>query len=85
MNHMYIRFEDVTLISDYSKIRIDDTIVYERIYRGERALSTDDSPQEGFSVRRYGMLYFDVNNQPCVIPDTPEQFKADMMLARNSD
>ncbi len=83
---MYIRLEDVTLIGDRSKLRDDDPIVYERIHRGERVLTLDNEHKPGAPEPiRYGRMYYDVNDQPCVVPDTQERYDKDVLSAKNSD
>ncbi len=66
---MYLTFPQVRLVSD-KQPEPGDTVIYERELRGERILTTDSSESHIASqARRYGVLYFDANDRPCVIPD----------------
>lgn len=80
---MYLKFEEVALISDKSKLSPHDPVIYERILRGERILTLDDNPiPQATEAAPYGRLYFDVHDNPCIVPETQEQFEADRMSAK---
>lgn len=80
---MYLYLDEVTLIASQSKVRSDDPVVYEREYRGERILTIDDKPSKYTDdARRYGVLYFDARDQPCVVPDAWSE--DDAILAREA-
>lgn len=78
---MYLYLHEVTLVADKAKVRPDDIPVFEREYRGERILTIDDKPSKYTDdARRYGVLYFDARDQPCVVPDAWSE--DDALLAR---
>ena len=81
---MYLKFEEVILVSDKSKLQSDDPVIYEHYLRGERILTLDFNPSKyAVGEKIYGHLYFDAQENPCVVPDTQEQFEADCMCARD--
>jgi hypothetical protein len=81
---MYLKLEEVILVSDKSRLKPEDPVVYKHNLRGERILTLDPGPCEATTdAMRYGRLYFDVKDNPCVVPDTQEQFEVDYMCARD--
>jgi hypothetical protein len=80
---MYLKFDEITLVGDKSKIHHDDPVVYEREMCGERVLTLDTEPcKYAGRARTYGRIYYDSADRPCVVPDRRGDFEADMMLAR---
>lgn len=66
---MYLTLDQVILISDKQPLP-SDTIVYERQLGSQRILTPDGGQSKYASeARRYGVLYFDANDTPCIIPD----------------
>lgn len=67
---MYVELHQVTLVRDKRHIRPGDPVIYEREFRGERIFTTDCEPSKyAGSAQRYGVLYFDSREQPCIVPD----------------
>lgn len=66
---MYLTLDQVLLVSD-KQPQEGDTVVYERQLGSQRILTPDDAPSRHASEpKRYGVLYYDANETPCVIPD----------------
>lgn len=67
---MYVTLDQVTLIQDKRKVRADDLPIYEREMNGERIFTTDGTPSTHASAaQRYGIIYFDIDDRLCVVPD----------------
>lgn len=67
---MYLTLEQLTLVGDKRRARPDDPPIYEREYRGQRIFTTDASPSRSVGPAiRYGVLYFDSRDEPCIVPD----------------
>jgi len=69
---MYLTFDQVILVRDKHKLRLDDPVIYERELRGERILTPDGSTSQYASeAKPYGHYYIDKTYQEniCVIPD----------------
>lgn len=88
---MYLTLSQVTLIADQSKSRPDDAICYVRTAQrrllsaapGERILTVDDTVTEATGpAERYGRLYYDARDEPCVVPDVWSE--DDAALAREA-
>ena len=70
---MYLTFDQVMVVSD-KKPLTTDIIVYERNLRGERVLTPDGGVSRYASeAKPYGVLYYDANGTPCIIPDVWSQ------------
>jgi hypothetical protein len=68
---MYLTMDQVTLVGDKGKVRPHDPVIYERDLAGNRIFTTDGGPSKyAGSAMRYGVLYFDAREQPCIVPDT---------------
>jgi hypothetical protein len=66
---MYLTLDQVVLVADKSRIRPGDPIIYERGLRGKRIFTTDAEPAAPVTgAARYGRLYFDVGERPCIVP-----------------
>ncbi len=66
---MYLTFNQVILVSDKQPLDTD-TVVYERQLGNQRILTPDgDASKFVTEAKCYGVLYFDANDTPCVIPD----------------
>lgn len=67
---MYLTLDQITLVQDKSKAKSDDAPVYERELNGDRIFTTDTTPsQHASKAKRYGVIYFDIGDRPCIIPD----------------
>ena len=66
---MYLHFDEVALIGDRPPQQ-DDPVVYVRTLHGDRILTADPLDSRYATIaRRYGHIYWDARDLPCVIPD----------------
>lgn len=67
---MYFTFDQVLIVSD-KQPQSTDTVIYERELGSQRILTPDGGTSKyASSAKRYGVLYFDTNDTPCIIPDS---------------
>ena len=67
---MYLKLQEVTLVGDKRKARNGDRVVYKRAYGPDTIFTTDASPSKySTEPQRYGVLYFDGRDRPCIVPD----------------
>lgn len=81
---MYLLISEVTLIArEHYRPQPDDMPVYEREYNGQRVLThaVENSRHMSPPVR-YGMLYVDVSDRICIVPDAWSD--ADAQIARDA-
>ena len=69
----YLTFNQVLLVSDKKPIA-SDTVVYIKETSNGRVLIPEivlEHPPlcQGETLQRYGVLYYDADEQPCIIPD----------------
>lgn len=70
---MYLTFDQVLLVSDKKPLESDFPVYIKETYLGRiliPSFALENPPIfKGETLQRYGILYFDANENPCIIPD----------------
>ena len=68
---MYLKLSEITLVRNQQRYRKhSDVVIYQRDYRGDTIFTLDNQPSHHASEAvRYGTLYYDASDEPCVVPD----------------
>jgi hypothetical protein len=72
---MYLKLSEVTLVLNAKRRSADDVPAYLFTRAGEPCITSDAAVGT-----RYGVLYFDASDIPCVIPDDIEAARASVEL-----